>query len=67
MADREVYVECRVGVCRFFGGKGKRYQLFWMGGKESSDSVMIFVAEKWVDSVVSVKRHSERVLIPRWS
>jgi len=25
--------------------------------------VEIFVAEKWVDSVVSVKRHSKRVLI----
>ena len=24
---------------------------------------MIFVAEKWVDSVVSVERHSERVLV----
>jgi len=30
-------------------------------GKERSDSVEIFVAEKWVDRVVSVKRHSERV------
>jgi len=27
------------------------------------DSVGIFVAEKWVDSVVSVERHSKRVLI----
>jgi len=30
-----------------------------MGGEERSDGVRIFVAEKWVDSVVSV----ERVLI----
>jgi len=29
------------------------------------DGVGIFVAEKWVDSVVSVKRHSKRVLILR--
>jgi len=34
-----------------------------MGGEEGSDGVGIFVAEKWVDSVVSVERHSERVLI----
>jgi len=27
------------------------------------DGVEIFVAEKWVDSVVGVKRHSKRVLI----
>jgi len=34
-----------------------------MGGKEISDGVGIFVAEKWVDSVMSVEKHSERVLI----
>ena len=36
-----------------------------MGGEERSDGVGIFVAEKWVDSVVSVERHSKRVLILR--
>ena len=34
-----------------------------MGGKDRSDGVGMFVAEKWVDSVVKVERHSERVLI----
>jgi len=34
-----------------------------MGGEERSDGVGIFAAEKWVVSVVSVKRHSKRVLI----
>jgi len=34
-----------------------------MGGKERSDSVGLFTAKKSVDSVVSVERHSERVLI----
>ena len=34
-----------------------------MGDEERSDSVGIFVAEKWVDSVVSVKRQSKRVMI----
>jgi len=28
-----------------------------MRGEERSDGVGIFVAEKWVDNVVSVKRH----------
>ena len=46
-----------------FGAQGKRYKLFWMGGKDRSDGVGMFVAEKWVDSEVKVKRHSERVLI----
>jgi len=34
-----------------------------MGGEERLDGVGIFVAEKWVHSVVSVERHSKRVLI----
>jgi len=49
--------------CRFFGAIGKRYKLFWMGSKAKTDGVGIFVAEKWADSVVSVERHSERVLV----
>jgi len=36
---------------------------FWIGGKDRSDGVGMFVAEKWVDSVVNVERRSERVLI----
>jgi len=36
-----------------YGAKGQRYKLFWMGGEEKLDGVGIFVAEKWVDSVVS--------------
>jgi len=34
-----------------------------MGGEERSGGVGIFVAEKLVDSVVSVERHCKRVLI----
>ena len=34
-----------------------------MGSKTKTDGVGIFVAEKWVDSVVSVERHSERALV----
>jgi len=48
--------------CKFYGAKGQRYKLFWMGGEEKLDGVGIFVAEKWVDSVVSVETHSKRVL-----
>jgi len=36
-----------------------------MGDDERSDGVRIFEAEKWVDSVVSVERHSISVLILR--
>jgi len=34
-----------------------------MGSKEKSDSVGIFVAEKLVDGVANLVRHSERVLV----
>ena len=69
LADREVDVGCiqemrrRGSGCKFFGAQGKRYKLFRMGGQDRSDGVGMFVAEKWVDSVVKVERHSERVLI----
>ena len=49
--------------CKLYGAKGRRYKLFWMGDEERSDSIGIFVPEKRVDSVVSVERHSKRVLI----
>jgi len=33
-----------------------------MGGKDRSDGVGMFVAEKWVDRMAKAKKHSERVL-----
>jgi len=48
---------------KFYGAKGQRYKLIWMGGEERSNNVGILIAEKWVDSVVNVERHSKRVLI----
>jgi len=59
LSDRKVDVACiqetqwKRSDCKFYA-KGKRYKLFWMGGEERSDSVGIFVAEKWMDSVGSV-------------
>jgi len=69
LVDTEVDVGCvqetrwKGSGCRFFGAQGKGYKLFWMGGKDRFDGVGMFVAEKWMDSVVKVERHSERVLI----
>ena len=34
-----------------------------MGNEAKTDGVGIFVAEKWADSVVTVERHSERILV----
>jgi len=69
LSDRKVDLACiqetrwKGSGCKFYGAKGKRYKLLWMGGEERSYNVGIFVAVKWMDSVVSVKRHSKRVLI----
>jgi len=69
LAERRMDVACvqeilwRGSGCRFFGAIGKRYKLFWMGSKAKTDGIGIFVAEKWVDSVVGVERHSKRVLV----
>ena len=69
MSDRKADLACiqetqwKGSGCNFYGAKGKRYKLFWMGREEISDSVGIFLAEKWVYSVVSVKRHSKRAQI----
>jgi len=69
LAERRMDVACvqevrwRGSGCRLFDAIGKRYKLFWMGSKAKTDGVGIFVAEKWVDSVVSVERHSEKALV----
>ena len=69
LAERKIDVACvqttrwRASGCRLFGAIGKRYKLFSMGNKARTDGAGIFAAEKWVDSVVSVERHSERVLV----
>ena len=49
--------------------EAKDTSCFGKGGKEKTDDVGIFVAEKWVDSVVSVERRCEREMIGhrQWS
>ena len=50
MSDRKVdkaYIQetqWRGSGCKFYGTKGKRYKLFWIGGEEESDGVGIFIA-----------------------
>jgi len=69
LSDRKVDVACiqetrwKGHGCKFYEAKSKRCKLLWMGGKERSDSVGIFIAEKWVESVVIVESHSKRVPI----
>ena len=68
LAERQMDVVCVQETtwrsdCRLFGTIGKRYKLFLMGNEAKTDGVGIFVAKKWVDSVVRVERHSERILV----
>ena len=69
LGERRIDIACVQEIrwtgssCRYFGATGKRYKLFWMGSEAKTEGVRIFVAEKWVDSVVSVERHSERILV----
>jgi len=66
LSDRKVDVACiqetrwKGSGYKFCGVKGTRYKLFWMGGEEKLDGVGIFVAQKWVDSVLSVTKHSKK-------
>ena len=61
LGERRIDIACvqeirwRGSSCRYFGATGKRYKLFWMGSEAKTEGVGIFVAEKWVDSVVSVE------------
>ena len=47
LTDREVDVRCIQETrwtgsgCRLFGAQGKRYKLFWIGGKDRSDGVNV--------------------------
>ena len=69
MRERRTDIACvqeirwRGSSCRYFGATGKRYKLFWMGSEAKTEGVGIFVAVKWVDSVVSVERHSGRIMV----
>jgi len=69
LGERRIDIACvqeirwRDSSCRYFGTTGKRYKLFWMGSETKTEGVRIFVEEKWVDSVVSVERHSERIMV----
>jgi len=66
--DRKVDMACiqetqwKGSGCKFYGAKGKRYKLLWMGGEERQHGVGILVAEKWV-TVLLVSKCTVRLLI----
>ena len=47
------------------GREGARYKFFWSGSEEGVSGVGILVAERWIESVIEVRRVSERLLVVR--
>ena len=47
---------------RMLGANGIKYKLFWQGCNKGTASVGVFIAERWIDSVVNVVRVNERIM-----
>ena len=47
---------------RMLGANGKRYKLFWQGSNKRTAGVGVFIAERWIGSVVDVVRVNERIM-----
>ena len=48
---------------RILGEEGSRNKLFLVGCEDGVAGVGVLVAERWIDSVVQVKRVSERSMV----
>ena len=47
---------------RMLGANGRRYKFFWQGCNKGTAGVGVFIAERWIDSVVNVVRVNERIM-----
>ena len=47
---------------RILGTNGRRYKFFWQGCNKKTAGVGVFIAERWIDSVVNVVRVNERIM-----
>ena len=54
------------GSARFISGKDSRFKFFWSGEENGLGGVGILIAEKWVDSVLSVARLDSRIINMRF-
>ena len=50
------------GSVRMLGAIGRRYKLFWQGYNKGTAGVGVFIADRWIDSVVDVDRVNERIM-----
>ena len=44
-------------------GKDSKYKFFWKGNSDGNAGVGVLIAEKWIESVVDVKRVNERMIL----
>jgi len=47
---------------RIIGGIESGYKFYWQGNKQGNAGVGIFVARKWIDNIVEVKRVNEQII-----
>ena len=47
---------------RMLGANGRRCTFFWQGCNKGTAGVGVFIAERWIDSVVNVVRANERIM-----
>jgi exonuclease III len=53
------------GSARIIGYDDGWYKFFWVGCEEGVAGVGVLVTKKWIESVVEVRRVSERVMVLR--
>ena len=47
---------------RMLSANGRRYKLFWQVCNKGNSGVGVFIAERWIDSVVNVVRVNEQIM-----
>ena len=65
---RKIYFCCSQGTrwkgesVRMLGANGRRYKFFWQGCNTGTAGIGVFIAERWIDSVVNVVRVNEQIM-----
>ena len=73
MLERRYVYVCYVQEVRWIGasvrfveGRRARYKLFWIGNSTGYGGVGIFIAEKWIDKVIDVKRVNNCIIVVKF-
>ena len=52
----------KIESARVLAANGRRYKFFWQGCNKGTAGVGVFIAERWIDSVVNVVRVNEQIM-----